>query len=122
MCLVQKIEFNCEKNVVVVDVMHLADVKVRSSRDFGRNRELWGVMFPEKEFVTANTLAARRNKNIIFTANNKCKIGLNTPSNRLRSISNMIEKEWLKIEKESFKLRAKIHIIQNGLQLWKYLS
>ena len=79
-------------------------------------------MFPEKEFVTANTLADRRNKNIIFTADSKCKIGLNTPSNRLRSISNMIEKEWLKSEKESFKLKAKINVIQNRLQLWKYLS
>ena len=80
------------------------------------------LMFQEKECVTANTLADRRNKNIIFTANNKCKIGLNTPSNRLRSISNMIEKEWLKTDKESFKLKAKINIIQNGLQLWRYLS
>jgi len=34
----------------------------------------------------------------------------------------MIEKEWLSIEKESFKLKVKIHIIQNGLQQWKYVQ
>jgi len=51
---------------------------------------------------------------IVFRTN---KIGLNIPSNQFRSVSDMIEKEWLSIEKESFKLKAKIHIIQNGLQL-----
>jgi len=34
----------------------------------------------------------------------------------------MIEKDCLCIEKESFKLKAKIKIIQNGLQLWKYVQ
>jgi len=34
----------------------------------------------------------------------------------------MIEKEWLCIEKRTFKLKAKIHIIQNDLQLWKYVQ
>ena len=47
-------------------------------------------MFPEKEFVIANTLTDRRNKKIVFTTYNKCKIGLNTPSNRLKSISNTV--------------------------------
>jgi hypothetical protein len=79
-------------------------------------------MLPEVEFVTANTLTDRRNKKIVFTTNNLCKIGLNNPSNRLRSVSNMIEKDWLELSKESFKLKAKIHIIQNGLELWKYMS
>jgi len=76
-------------------------------------------MLQEREFVLANTLRYCRNKKIVFTTNNSCKIGLNIPSNRFRSVSDMIEKEWLSIEKESFKLKAKIHIIQNGLQLWK---
>jgi hypothetical protein len=78
-------------------------------------------MLPEREFVTANTLTDRRNKNFVFTADNNCKIGFNIPSNRLRSVSNMIEKEWMEHEKDSFKLHSKIHIIQNGLEQWKYL-
>jgi len=79
-------------------------------------------MFQEREFVFANTLTDCRNKKIVLTTNNLCKIGLNIPSNRFRSVSNMIEKEWLRIEKRSFKLKAKIHVIQNGLQLWKYVQ
>ncbi len=36
--------------------------------------------------------------------------------------SNMIEKDWLELGKESFKLKAEIHLIQKGLELWKYMS
>ena len=32
----------------------------------------------------------------------------------------MIEKEWMENEKDSFKLKAKINIIQKDLELWKY--
>ncbi len=64
-------------------------------------------MLQEREFVLANTLTDHRNKKIVFTINNSCKIRLNIPSNRFRSVSNMIEKEWLCIEKKSFKLKAK---------------
>jgi hypothetical protein len=78
-------------------------------------------MLAEKEFVIANTLTDRRNKKFVFATNNNCKIGLNIPCNRLRSVSNMIEKEWMHNEKDTFKLKAKVHIIQNGLEQWKYL-
>jgi hypothetical protein len=44
------------------------------------------------------------------------------PSNRLRSVSNMIEKDWIELGKEAFKLKAKINVIQGGLELWKYMS
>ena len=79
------------------------------------------LMNPEIEFVTANTLTDRRNRKFVFITSNNCKIDLNIPSNRFRSVSNMIEKEWMDIEKDSFKLRAKINIIQKGLELWNYL-
>ena len=79
-------------------------------------------MLQERKFVLANNLTDLWNKKIVFTTNDVCKIGLNIPSNRFRSVSNMIEKEWLCNEKQSFKLKAKIHIIQNALQryLFKY--
>jgi len=80
------------------------------------------LLLPEVESVMANTLTDRRNKKIVFTTANVYRIGLNNPCNRLRSVSNMIEKDWLKLGKDSFKLKAKIHIIQNGLELWKYIS
>ena len=78
-------------------------------------------MMQEVDSVIANTLVDRRNKNIVFTTNNMCKFGFNIPTNRLKSVSNMIKKEWLEFTKDSFKLNAKIHVIQNGLELWKYL-
>jgi len=34
-------------------------------------------MLKEREFVLANTLTDCRNKKIVFTTNNSCKIGLN---------------------------------------------
>ena len=79
------------------------------------------LMLSEVELVTANTLTDRRNKKIVFTTNNNCKIGLNIPCNRFRSVSNKIEKEWMELEKDSFKLKAKINVIQYGLELWKTL-
>ncbi len=39
--------------------------------------------------VLANTLTDSRNKKIVVTTNNLFKIGLNIPSNRLRSVSNI---------------------------------
>ena len=78
-------------------------------------------MVPEKEHVTTNTMTDRRNKKFVFATNNNCRIGLNIPSNRFRSVSNMIEKDWMENERDSFKLKAKIQIIQNGLEQWKYL-
>ena len=62
----------------------------------------------EVEFVAANTLTNRRNNKFVFATSNHCKIGLNIPSNRFRSVSNMIEKEWMDIEKDSFKLKEKL--------------
>ena len=34
----------------------------------------------------------------------------------------MIEEEWMEIEKDSFKLKAKINIIQKGLEFWKTMK
>ncbi len=61
----------------------------------------------------------RRNKKIVFTTTNVCRIGLNNPSNRLRSV---FKYDWLELGKESLKLKTKIHLIQNGLELGKYMS
>ena len=52
-------------------------------------------MIPEIEFVTTNTLTDQRNRKFVFATTNNCKIGLNIPSSRFSSVSNMIEKEWM---------------------------
>jgi len=56
-------------------------------------------MLQKRKFLLANTLTDRKNKTIVFTTNNSCKIGMNIPSNHFRSVSHMIEKKWLSIEK-----------------------
>ena len=59
----------------------------------------------------------RRNVFFSFVRANYYKVGLNNISNRLRSVSNFIEKEWLKMSKESFKMKCKINVIQVQLSL-----
>lgn len=61
-------------------------------------------------------LTDRRNIRMSFVRNNKFKVGLNLLCNRLRSITNVIDKEWLNMNKKSFKLRCKMRIIQNSLE------
>ena len=63
--------------------------------------------------VTTNTVTDRRNNWFVFTTNNNCEIDLNIPS----SVSNIIEKEQMESEKYSFKLKAKIQIVQKSLDL-----
>ena len=67
--------------------------------------------------VQSNTVNDRRNKYLTFVRSNKYRQGLNSISNRLRSISNMIEKSWPTLASETLKLKCKINIIQAGLLL-----
>ena len=66
------------------------------------------------ELVTV-TLNDRRNERLTFVRNNRFKVGLNLVANRLRSVSNVIDKKWLSLNMETFKLRCKIRIIQDSL-------
>jgi hypothetical protein len=65
--------------------------------------------------LNAVTLNDRRNARLTFVRNNKCKVGLNMIKNRMRSISNVIDKDWLVLSEDSFKLSCKKRIIQNSL-------
>ncbi len=67
--------------------------------------------------VQSNTVNDRRNKYLTFVCSNNYRQGLNSISNRLRSVSNMIEKSWPTLAHETFKLKCKINIIQAGLLL-----
>ena len=66
----------------------------------------------ELETVVLNE---RRNERFTFVRNNRFKVGLNLLKNRLRSITNIVDKSWIDLNVESFKLRSKIRIIQNSL-------
>ncbi len=48
-----------------------------------------------KAKVMMNTLQANRNEYFVFIRQNKYKCGLNNLSNRLRSVTNMIKKDWI---------------------------
>jgi len=63
--------------------------------------------------VQTNTV----NKYLTFVCSNNCRQGFNSLSNRLRSISNKIEKSWPSLARETFKMKCKINIIQSGLLL-----
>ncbi len=67
----------------------------------------------EKVKVSLNTMRSARNEFLVFIRQNNYKCGLNNVSNRLRSVTNMIKKDWMVVEKSSFKTLCKKHVIQN---------
>jgi len=67
--------------------------------------------------VQSNTINDRRNKYLTFVRSNNYRQGLNSISNRFRSVSNIIENSWLSLARETFKMKCKINIIQAGLLL-----
>jgi len=71
----------------------------------------------EKAKVMMNTMQANRNEYFVFIRQNKYKCGLNNMSNRLRSVTNMIKKDWMLAEKSLFKTHCKKNVIQAQLLL-----
>jgi hypothetical protein len=61
------------------------------------------------------TMNSRRNLKLVFIRNNKYKVGLNRISNRMRSITNVVNKSWMNLSRNSFKKLCKDNII--GLKL-----
>ncbi len=56
-----------------------------------------------------------RNVRLSFVKENKYKVGLNLVNNRLNSITNVVDKKWIDLSLESYKLECKKRIIQNSL-------
>ena len=67
------------------------------------------------ESLSSITLSNRRNMRLSFVRNNRYKVGLNNIHNRLRSISNVVDKNWLDNTVAAYKLNCKKRIIQNSL-------
>jgi len=63
------------------------------------------------------TLNDRRNKMLTFVRVNRYRAGLNNITNRLRSVTNMLDKTWINLSRDNFKSMCKKHIIQSQLQL-----
>jgi len=68
-----------------------------------------------REEIQSVTLNDRRNTRLSFVRENKYKVGLNLVKNRLHSVTNVVNKKWLDLDVESYKLECKICIIQNSL-------
>lgn len=61
------------------------------------------------------TMNDRRNVKLVFIRNNKYKIGLNRLSNRMRSVTNVVNKSWMNLSRERFKKLCKDNIIKQML-------
>jgi hypothetical protein len=71
----------------------------------------------EQENLQNVTLNHRRNIKLTFVPINQSRVGLSRIVNRLQSVSKMLDKKWLNLSKESFKLKCKMSIVQTQLQL-----
>ncbi len=79
----------------------------------------YNTTFPIVGHLNNITLTNRRNQRLTFVRQNWYKVGLNCVKNRMRSISNVIDKAWLDLSEKSYKLQYKICVIQSSLEsLW----
>jgi hypothetical protein len=60
----------------------------------------------------------RRNTKLTFVRINQSRAGLNNIVNRLRLVTNMMNKNWLHLSRDVFKSLCKQHIIQSQLLLF----
>jgi hypothetical protein len=58
-----------------------------------------------------NTLQNRRSVKLHFTSTNKLRCGLNVLPNRLKTITNRIDANWLELSKETYKQKCKKEFI-----------
>ena len=64
-----------------------------------------------------NIMQANKNKYFVFKRQNTYKYGLNNVSNQLQSVSNMIKKDWMHVDRNLFKTMCKKNVIQAQLLL-----
>ena len=67
------------------------------------------------EILQNNILQNRRSTRALFTSSNRLRCGINTLPNRLKTISNRIEKSWFSYSKDAFKLKCKMEFITTPL-------
>ena len=72
---------------------------------------------PEEDWINLqfNIQNDRRNTRLTFQTNNNYRCGINCLSNRFKSITNEIEKEWTDLTRDAFKTRCKKRLITEKL-------
>ena len=74
---------------------------------------------PEEEWINLqfNIQNDRRNTRLSFQTNNKLKCGINCMSNRFKSITNEIDKQWVDLTRDVYKTKCKKRLITEKLIL-----
>jgi len=74
---------------------------------------------PEEDWINLqfNIQNDRRNTRLTFQANNKLKCGINCMSNRFKSITNEIDKQWVDMTRDVYKTKCKKRLITEKLIL-----
>jgi hypothetical protein len=74
---------------------------------------------PEDEWINLqfNIQNEQRNTKLSFHVNNRLKCGLNCLSNRFKSITNEINKQWIDMTRDAFKTKCKKRLIIEKLFL-----
>ena len=72
---------------------------------------------PEEDWINLqfNIQNDRRNSKLTFHTNNNYRCGFNCLSNRFRSITNEIEKDWTELPRDMYKARCKKRLITEKL-------
>ena len=75
---------------------------------------------PENDWINFqfNVQNDRRNTKICFQANNRLRCGINCISNRFKSVTNEIEKEWIELSRDVYKTRCKKRMITERLMMF----
>ena len=62
----------------------------------------------------------RRNTRLSFQSNNTYRCGLNCLPNRLKSITNEIDKDWVDLTRDVYKMRCKKRLITEKLIMMRW--
>jgi hypothetical protein len=78
-------------------------------------------MFTSPKIQTSNVTCTQSNcyefTRVSFQTNNKLKCGINCMSNRFKSITNEIDKQWVDMTRDVFKTKCKKRLITEKLIL-----
>ena len=74
---------------------------------------------PENDWINLqfNIQNDRRNPRLTFQTNNRYKCGINCLSNRFKSVTNEVDKEWISQTRDSYKMKCKKRLITDKLIL-----
>ena len=70
------------------------------------------------QILQENTLQNRRSAKLHFTTSNNLRCGMNVLPNRLKTITNRIDANWLMLSRETYKQKCKKEFITTQLTMY----